>query len=173
MVFREAARALHVVPHPRCGVVRFQTHLFSSPGSLLLTWNSSPRPVYSSLIPRVPNPKVSLECPTLQCPWSAQPERLPGVPNRRVSRSAQTLPGVPKLECSRRVSRECPNADCPRSAQPQSLYKERVGMFEVNYCFLFFFVFVHCVPVLLDDATCLFCCLFAFLCSYLFVCSHS
>ena len=44
--------------------------------TLLLARNSSPRPVYSSLIPGVPNPKVSLECPTLECPWSAQPQSL-------------------------------------------------------------------------------------------------
>ena len=38
-----------------------------------LKLNSSPRPVYSSLIPGVPNPGVSLECQTLECPWSPTP----------------------------------------------------------------------------------------------------
>ena len=90
-----------VIPHPRCGVVRFQTRL--------LARNSS-RPVYSSLIPGVPNPKVSLECPTpesLECPTpespcSAQPQSLPGEPNPDCPRSAQpqSVPGMPNPRVS-------------------------------------------------------------------------
>ena len=62
-----------------------------------------------------PNSRVSLECPTLvslecqpqslpipecaecptpECPWSAQPQSIPGVPN------AQSLPGVPNPRVS-------------------------------------------------------------------------
>ena len=47
-----------VVPHPRCG------------GLLDVKLNSSPRPVHSSFIPGVPNPRVP------ECPWSAQPQCL-------------------------------------------------------------------------------------------------
>ena len=31
----------------------------------------------------MPNPRDSLECPTPETPWRAQPQRLPGVPNSR------------------------------------------------------------------------------------------
>ena len=103
--------------------------------SLLLARNSSPRPVYSSFMPGVPNPKASLECPTperawaaqsqsdsiLECPWSAQSQSVPGVPSPRVSLECPSVPGVPNP----RVSLECPT--------PEYLYRERVGMFEVKY----------------------------------------
>ena len=99
-----------LLSHPRWGVESLNS-------TLLLARNSSPRPVYSSLIPGAPNPKVSLECPTLECSWSstpespwsahpdpeclrsvswsAQPQSLPGVPNAQPQSRAQSLPGVP------------------------------------------------------------------------------
>ena len=95
---------------------------------------------------------VSLECPSPECPRSAQLRSLPGVPNLRVSlkcsecpRSAQpkvshtaqpqSLPGVP----NHRVS-QCPQSlpgvpnpkmspECPA---PEYFYQERVGTFEVK-----------------------------------------
>ena len=129
-------------PHFRCGVVRFSTQIFSSPGTFVLA-RSSPR---SSLecemkqrwddereksemqqrerkrkeeemvataretcvkaervpnprvsrsaqpqrVPGVPNPRVLLECPNPECPWSAQPQNVPGVPNHRLSLECPT-----------------------------------------------------------------------------------
>ena len=95
----------------------------------LLDFNlNSPRPVYSSLIPGV---QVSLECPSLarvsrECPTPREPnprmspECPPGVPNPRVSWSAQpqSVPGVPSprvsLECPTPVFLDCPTLECPR-----------------------------------------------------------
>ena len=79
-------------------------------GLLDVKLNSSPRPVYS--LPGVPNPRDSLECPTpktLNCPtpetlprvptpdtpWSAQPQRIVGVPNPR----APQRPWSAKAKC--------------------------------------------------------------------------
>ena len=62
-------------------------------------------------------PPQSLECPTPESPWSAQPQRVPGVP-------------------SPRVSLECPT--------PEYLYQERVGMFEViSFVFICLSLFVY------------------------------
>ena len=44
--------------------------------------NSSPRPVYSSLIHGVPNPRVCLEC---------QPQSVPGAPNPKLSLELECL----------------------------------------------------------------------------------
>ena len=121
---------LYVFPHPRCGVVRFLTQVFSSPGTLLLPRNSF-------LLARS-TPRASLECPTPKCPgvpnsktfWGARlpgvpnargptPERVPRVPIQNVpAAQPQSLPGMPHP----RVSLECPTPDCPRSAQPQSCW---------------------------------------------------
>ena len=90
-------------------------------GLLDFKLNSSPRPVYSSLILGVPNPKVSLECPTLECPgvpnpsfslecptpespWSAQPQSVPEC--------------LPALECPRLLA--CPTPESPNRL-PESL----------------------------------------------------
>ena len=100
-------------------------YLFPTLGVGLLDFklNSSPRPVYSSLIHGV--------------------KSLPGVPN---------LSGVPECPRSAqlRVSLECPNRESPWSAQPQSptpeyLYQERVGMFAENNLFicLFYLLYIY------------------------------
>ena len=99
-----------LVPHLRCGVVRFKLNsspcpeLFSSPGRLLETsWGAQPQPWGAQ-------PRDSLKCPTqrllecLECPtpksrWSGQ----------RVSLKFQ------------RVSLECPTPESPWSANPQRL----------------------------------------------------
>ena len=52
----------------------------------------------------VPNPRVSLERPTPDFPWSVQSQGVSGVPNPRVS-----------LECPRSLL-ECPAPECPWSA---------------------------------------------------------
>ena len=117
-------------------VFAFYIYIFIFPtlgvGLLDLKLNSSPRPVYSSLIPGVPNPKVSLqcptlnaqpqslecptpECPTLECPT---PQSLPGVPSPRLSLDHRV-----SLSAKPRVSQSLlhPTPECPRSAQPQSV----------------------------------------------------
>ena len=70
-----------LIPHPRCGVVRFQTQLFSSPGTPLLALST---------------PRSSLECPNAQ-PQSAQQQSAPGVLKPRVHNP--------------RVSLECPTTE--------------------------------------------------------------
>ena len=95
-------------------------------------------------IPKVPNHRVSLQCPAAEYPCSAQPPSIPAVPNRRVSSvlnrrvslqcpaaeypcSAQppSIPAVPNRRVSsvlnRRVSLQCPAAEYPCSAQPPSI----------------------------------------------------
>ena len=74
--------------------------------------NSSPRPVYSSPRECQPNPKVSLQCVTRKCPWSARPQSVPFLecPPPKCAWSTQ-----PALEC--RVFLKHPT----RSAQPQSV----------------------------------------------------
>ena len=64
-------------PHSGGGVLDFKLNsssrpeLFSSPGLLLAhPWSA---------------PRVSLECPTPDCPCNAQPRSVPRVPNPRVS----------------------------------------------------------------------------------------
>ena len=76
-------------------------------GLLYSKFNSSPRPfsspVYSSLIPGGPNPRVSLESPIPECCWSAQPQSvLAGVPNPRVSLVCPTT----KYLCPERVEKD-------------------------------------------------------------------
>ena len=94
--------------------------LFPTLGVGLLGVKLTGRPVYSSLIPGVPNPKVSLECPTIECKWSEQPQRVSlkcptpecpecPAPESPWSAQPQSLPGVPNP------------TECPRSAQPQSV----------------------------------------------------
>ena len=102
---------------------------------------SSPRPVYSSLIPKLPNPKVSLECPTLECPGVPKcprvrprvsrvpnPQSLSGVPNPKSPWSApESLAGaqpqsLSSLQCKVFLEcRTCSELPSPRVAQPQSL----------------------------------------------------
>ena len=53
---------------------------------------------------------MSLECPTPESPWSAQPQSVPGVSSPRVF-----------LECPTPVSSECPTPESPWSAQPHTL----------------------------------------------------
>ena len=77
--------------------------------SLLLVWNSSPRPVYSSLIPGVPNPKVYL--PNLA--WSAQPR----VSLKCPTPESKVLPESP-WSAQPRVSPERPAPNSPWNAQP-------------------------------------------------------
>ena len=92
-------------------------------GLLDFKLNSSPCPVYSWVIPGVPKPKVSLRCPTLECPWSAQPKpRVSlGVPNPRVSSECPAqLPRVPD-ECFRSAQFGSLPPESPWSAQPQSV----------------------------------------------------
>ena len=127
--------------------------LFSSPGLLLAhPWSAHPPSV-----PRVPNSRVSLECPTprepqrpnfrvslgcatAECPRSAQPQ----VSHPRVSLECLS-PECPVPESP--WSAQCPTPDCPQSAQPlecptpEYLYQERVGMFEVFFYFIIFFIF--------------------------------
>ena len=120
------------------------------PNPKVFFWSAQPQS-----LPGVPNPiRVFLECPTIDCYWSAQ---SPGVPNPIVSLKCPTLslPECPTPECS-----ECPAPESPWSAQlqsvpvvtpkspwsaqptvslecptPESLYQEGVGMFEVNNLF--------------------------------------
>ena len=108
-----------IIPHPQCGVVRFEPQLFSSPGTLLLA-RSSPRSSLecpAPVCPRVPSPRVSLECPTPESPWSAQPQSVPGVPSPRVS-----------LECP------TPRVSLPREGG------------DVRSKILYLFFFKHCHP---------------------------
>ena len=110
-------------------------------GLLDFELNSSLHPVYSSLIPGVPNPtwrnpqprvppecppRVSLECPTPECSrsaqpqslWSAQPQSVPGMPSPESPWSAQpqNLPGVPNP----RVSPAClPGVPNPKVSLPR------------------------------------------------------
>ena len=109
-----------VVPHPRCGVVRCSTQLFSSPGTLLFARSKA---VYSSLIPGVPPNPILPTSPGvfLECPSPASPCRLAECPI--------CLPGVPNL----RVCSECPAPECPWSAQP--------GCSKSNICACFFACF--------------------------------
>ena len=109
-------------------------------GLLDSKFNSSPRPRVSwsaqpQSLPGVPNPRVSLECPTPEFPRSTQPQSLPTAPNSKVSLECpvpnrrlslecptpesqpQSLPGVPKP----RVSPGVPNPERPQSVQPQSV----------------------------------------------------
>ena len=95
--------------------------LFSSPGLLLETpWSAQPRD--------------SLECPTPEIAWSAQPrhswsaqpQSLPGVPNPETPWSAQTWSAQP------RVSLECPTPGSPWSAQPQLQAKSKKAY--LNQC---------------------------------------
>ena len=119
--------------------------LFSSPGLLLAhPWSAQPQS-----LPGVPNSRVSLECPTPECPKHGVPSRaqIHSLPKARVSPECpapespwsaqpQSLPGVPTPECPKhgvpsraqihslpkaRVSPECPAPESPWSAQPQSL----------------------------------------------------
>ena len=132
---------LDIVSHPRCGVVR----ILSS--TLLLPRNSSPRPVYSSLIPGVPNPKcpwrAHRECPTPNSAWIVQFQSVAGVPSPRVSlecptQTLQSVPGVPTWSFPGVPNPSLPGLPNPRVSPAQSvpgaeyLYQERVGMFEVK-----------------------------------------
>ena len=56
--------------HPRSGVVRFLKSMLSLPSARSQT--------------AVLNGNVSLKCPIAESPCSAQPQRIPAVPNRRV-----------------------------------------------------------------------------------------
>ena len=97
---------------------------------------------FLSSVPEVPSPrvflqsppkkkflsrKVSLECPTPESPWSAQPE----CPHSPWSAQPQSLldPKVPTGVPSPRVSQPQSVPECPT---PEYLYQERVGMFEVK-----------------------------------------
>ena len=88
-----------VIPHPRCGLLDFR--LLSSP--------TQPQSV-----PGVPNPRVSLERPTLD--WSAQPASC-AQPQSVPGPNPKECPGVPISKCFS----ECPTPECPWSAQPQSV----------------------------------------------------
>ena len=102
---------LQLVPHPRCGVVRFSTQLFSSPGTLLLAGSTphSSLECPTPIVPGVPNsnPRFSLQCPTPESPSSvpAVPQSFPEMPN----------PSLPEL----------PSPRSPRSAQPQNISTKR------------------------------------------------
>ena len=87
---------------------------------------------------------VSLECPTPECPRSAEsPWSVPGVPSPRF------FSGVPNP----RVSLECPAPECPCISQPQSIStkrgwgcsKKKVMYFFLSY-FISFFPFCPFVP---------------------------
>ena len=94
----------HICFSPTLGVGLLNAKFNSSPRPLARI--SSPRPGYPSLIPGVP--RVSLECATRACSWSAQPAQ--SVPAPEFPWSAQQCP---TLECfgvaSPRVSLEVPN----------------------------------------------------------------
>ena len=131
--------------------------LFSSPGLLLAySWSAptpkchwsaplvpnprepSPRVSQPQSLPGVPNPRVSLECPTPEAqpqsfpspkcpapesPWSAQPQSLPRVPNPRLS---------PK----------CPVPECCCSAQPQSISTKR-GWGCSKYFIIYIYIYIY------------------------------
>ena len=103
-------------------------------GLLGFKLNSSPRPeLFSSLIPGVPNAKVSLECPTTpKSAWSAHPRIAQRVPEKG-ARPQSLPPGGPwsaQTPASRAQPQSFsgvpnPRVSCPtplsQSAQPQSL----------------------------------------------------
>ena len=115
-------------------IVRKLSQEFPTFGAGLLDFklNSSPRPELLSsprtLVLARSTPRASLECPTPETPWSAQPPRLPAVPNpKKTPWSAQpswsAQPRV-SLECPALLL-ECPTPESPWSAQPQLQAKLR------------------------------------------------
>ena len=108
-------------------------------------------------IPAVPNRRVSLQCPTAECPstaeypCSAQPHSILKLPNRKVSLQCsatkypcsaqpQSIPAMPNCK----VSLQCPTAEYqgptekyPSSAQPRSIPgvpNSRVSIFLQRIC---------------------------------------
>ena len=96
-------------------------------GLLDFKLNSSPRPeLFSSPYSSLAQSESVLECPTLECPWSAhpqslpwsaQPQSLPGVTNARVPLCPNSIPASPWPQPQSQNLSGVPN---PRSAQPQS-----------------------------------------------------
>ena len=94
--------------------------------------------------PAVPNRKVSLQCPTAEYPYTAQPQSIPAVPNHQVSLQCptakypcsaqlQSIPAVPNHQ----KSLQCPTEKYPCGAQAQSIPEvldSKVSIFLQRIC---------------------------------------